>query len=78
MAGVTTLIDMPLNSLPPTLTAKSLAAKKVAARGRCRVDVGFWGGSVPTSLDDLPEMFAAGCSASNASCRIPASRSSRR
>ena len=59
-AGVTTLIDMPLNSLPPTLTAKALAAKKVAARGRCRVDVGFWGGSVPTNLDDLPELFAAG------------------
>jgi allantoinase len=59
-AGVTTLIDMPLNSLPPTLTAKALAEKKVAARGRCRVDVGFWGGSVPTNLDDLPELFAAG------------------
>ncbi|MET0864220.1 MAG: allantoinase AllB [Nakamurella sp.] len=59
-AGVTTLIDMPLNSLPPTLTAQALAAKKVAARGRCRVDVGFWGGSVPTNLDDLPELFAAG------------------
>ncbi len=59
-AGVTTLIDMPLNSLPPTLTAQALAAKRVAARGRCRVDVGFWGGSVPTNLDDLPELFAAG------------------
>src|SRR4029079_4994182 len=54
-AGGTTLIDMPLNSLPPTLTAQALAAKRVAARGRCRVDVGFWGGSVPTNLDDLPE-----------------------
>ena len=32
----------------------------MAARGRCRVDVGFWGGSVPTNLDDLPELFAAG------------------
>jgi len=59
-AGVTTLIDMPLNSLPPTLTAQALAAKRVAARGRCRVDVGFWGGSVPTNLDDLPQLFAAG------------------
>jgi allantoinase len=59
-AGITTLIDMPLNSLPPTLTAKALATKRAAARGRCRVDVGFWGGSVPTNLDDLPELFAAG------------------
>ena len=59
-AGVTTLIDMPLNSLPPTLTAAALATKRAAARGRCRVDVGFWGGCVPTNLAELPELFAAG------------------
>lgn len=59
-AGVTTIIDMPLNSVPPTLTAGALSAKKKAARGRCHVDVGFWGGSVPTNLGDLPELFAAG------------------
>ena len=59
-AGVTTLIDMPLNSLPPTLNAAALATKRAAARGRCRVDVGFWGGCVPTNLADLPELFAAG------------------
>ncbi len=59
-AGVTTVIDMPLNSLPPTLTTAALAAKRKVARGRCHVDVGFWGGSVPTNIDDLPELFAAG------------------
>jgi allantoinase len=59
-AGVTTIIDMPLNSLPPTLTAKALAAKKKAARGRCHVDVGFWGGAVPNNIADLPDLFAAG------------------
>lgn len=59
-AGVTTLIDMPLNSLPPTLTAAALATKRAAARGRCRVDVGFWGGCVPTNHGDLRELFAAG------------------
>ncbi len=59
-AGVTTIVDMPLNSLPPTLTASALVTKKRAARGRCHVDVGFWGGSVPTNLADLPELFAAG------------------
>ena len=59
-AGVTTLIDMPLNSLPPTLTAAALATKKAAARGHCRVDTGFWGGAVPSNLADLPELFAAG------------------
>src|SRR6478736_10019593 len=59
-AGVTTLIDMPLNSLPPTLTAAALATKRAAARGRCRVDVGFWGVCVPANLTDLPGLFAAG------------------
>ena len=59
-AGITTIVDMPLNSLPPTLTAAALATKKAAARGHCRVDTGFWGGAVPTNLDDLSDLFAAG------------------
>jgi allantoinase len=59
-AGVTTLVDMPLNSLPPTLTRWALGEKRRAARGRCRVDVGFWGGATPTNLAELPDLFAAG------------------
>jgi allantoinase len=59
-AGVTTILDMPLNSLPPTLTADALATKRMAASGRCRVDTGFWGGYVPSNLEDLPGLFAAG------------------
>ncbi|WP_116948213.1 allantoinase AllB [Jiangella endophytica] len=59
-AGVTTLVDMPLNSLPPTLTADALAAKRRAAAGRCRVDVGFWGGVTPDSLGALPDLLDAG------------------
>ncbi|GGM11098.1 allantoinase AllB [Nakamurella endophytica] len=59
-AGITTLIDMPLNSLPPTLDAAALERKRDAARDRCRVDVGFWGGAVPGNTDDLPDLFAAG------------------
>jgi len=59
-AGVLTILDMPLNSLPPTLTAEALAVKREAAHGRCHVDVGFWGGSVPTNLDSLPELLRAG------------------
>ncbi|HEY2097675.1 MAG TPA: amidohydrolase family protein, partial [Pseudonocardia sp.] len=39
--GVTTLIDMPLNSLPPTVDAAALAVKRKAADGQCSVDVGF-------------------------------------
>src|SRR5437879_13367203 len=45
--GVTTLVDMPLNSVPATTTAAALAAKREAAGGQCSVDVAFWGGVVP-------------------------------
>ncbi len=45
--GVTTLVDMPLNSIPSTTTVAALEAKRRAAAGRCHVDVGFWGGVVP-------------------------------
>ncbi|WP_460999367.1 allantoinase AllB [Streptomonospora sediminis] len=47
LGGVTTLIDMPLNSVPPTTTAAGLAAKRAAAEGKLGIDVGFWGGAVP-------------------------------
>ncbi|MCC8245698.1 allantoinase AllB [Saccharothrix luteola] len=58
--GVTTIIDMPLNSVPPTTTVAALKAKREAARDRAHVDVGFWGGIVPTNLDDLEELHDAG------------------
>lgn len=45
--GVTTLVDMPLNSVPPTTTVGGLAAKRAAAEGKLAIDVGFWGGAVP-------------------------------
>src|SRR5206468_8753846 len=48
--GVTTLVDMPLNSVPATATAEALEAKRSAARGRCHVDVAFWGGLVPNNV----------------------------
>ena len=45
--GVTTIVDMPLNSLPPTVDVAALQVKRAAAAGQCAVDVGFWGGAVP-------------------------------
>jgi allantoinase len=45
--GVTTIVDMPLNSLPPTTDDDALAVKRAAAQGQCQVDVGFWAGAVP-------------------------------
>lgn len=58
--GVTTVVDMPLNSLPATTNAAALAAKLYAARGRCHVDVAFWGGVVPGNAADLEPLAAEG------------------
>ncbi len=58
--GVTTIIDMPLNCLPPTVSVAALAAKRRAADGQCHVDVGFWGGAVPGNLDALGDLVDAG------------------
>src|SRR6059036_1829373 len=51
--GVTTLLDMPLNSVPATTSAPALAAKVAAARGKTWVDVGFIGGVVPGNAASL-------------------------
>jgi allantoinase len=58
--GVTTIIDMPLNSLPPTVSPEALAAKRAAAEGRCAVDTGFWGGAIPGNADRLRDLHEAG------------------
>lgn len=58
--GVTTIVDMPLNSLPPTVNAEALAVKQAAAAGQCHVDVGFWGGAIPGNAADLPGLHEAG------------------
>jgi allantoinase len=58
--GTTTVVDMPLNSVPPTTTLEGLREKLDAARGKCSVDVAFWGGVVPGNTRELEPMFAAG------------------
>ncbi|MFC9972296.1 allantoinase AllB [Spirillospora sp. NPDC127200] len=58
--GVTTLVDMPLNSLPPTTTVDALRVKRDAARGNVHVDVGFWGGAIPGNVPDLGPLHEAG------------------
>ena len=58
--GVTTLVDMPLNSIPPTLDPDALVVKRAAAAGRCAVDVGFWGGAVPGNAGRLADLLDAG------------------
>ncbi|PON36778.1 Allantoinase [Parasponia andersonii] len=57
--GLTTLIDMPLNSMPSTVSRDTLKLKIKSAENRIFVDVGFWGGLVPenafnpAALEDL-------------------------
>ncbi|MBP2702428.1 allantoinase AllB [Microbispora sp. RL4-1S] len=58
--GVTAIVDMPLNSLPPTVDPEALDVKRRAARGRCHVDVGFWGGAIPGNLAQLRPLHEAG------------------
>ena len=60
LGGATTLVDMPLNSIPPTTTVANLRAKQAAAGGQLMVDVGFWGGAVPDNLADLEPLWEAG------------------
>src|SRR5438094_9926224 len=58
--GVTTIVDMPLNSIPATTTADALQAKRAAAAGKCAIDVFFWGGVVPGNAGELESLAAAG------------------
>ncbi|XP_058794258.1 allantoinase, mitochondrial [Phymastichus coffea] len=58
--GVTTLIDMPLNSTPPTTTVQNLKLKVAAAQNKTFVDVGFWGGVVPGNRHELKPLVEAG------------------
>ncbi|MDG4782162.1 allantoinase AllB [Micromonospora sp. WMMD961] len=58
--GVTTIVDMPLNSIPPTVSVPALEAKRRAADGAVHADVGFWGGAVPGNAADLPALHQAG------------------
>jgi allantoinase len=58
--GVTTVIDMPLNAIPPTTTMQGLKEKVAAAQGKCWVDVGFYGGIIPGNAAELKPLVRAG------------------
>ena len=60
--GVTTLVDMPLNSIPPTTTLEGLKAKVRALEEKARVDVALCGGLVPSTAGKgaLEELFNEG------------------
>jgi allantoinase len=58
--GVTTIVDMPLNSIPPTISVDALHVKRETAKGQVAADVAFWGGAVPGNLDQLRPLHEAG------------------
>ena len=58
--GITTVVDMPLNSIPATVDVQALETKRTAAEGQCFVDVGFWGGAIPGNIGALRELHDAG------------------
>jgi allantoinase len=58
--GVTTIVDMPLNSIPATTTLPALQAKLAATENKLHVDVGFWGGVVPGNTGELQKLWEAG------------------
>ncbi|TDO50603.1 allantoinase [Kribbella sp. VKM Ac-2527] len=58
--GVTTIIDMPLNSIPPTCDVPALEVKRKTAESQAYVDVGFWGGAIPGNVQQLRPLHEAG------------------
>jgi allantoinase len=58
--GVMTILDMPLNSIPPTVDVPALEIKRKAAQAQAYVDVGFWGGAIPGNIDQLRGLHDAG------------------
>ncbi|KAF1734310.1 Allantoinase [Beauveria bassiana] len=58
--GVTTVIDMPLNAIPPTTTVQGFREKLAASQGQCWVDVGFYGGVIPGNAEELKPLVEAG------------------
>lgn len=58
--GTTTIVDMPLNSIPPTVDVAALRAKRAATDGKLSADVAFWGGVVPGSLHHAAELVEEG------------------
>lgn len=58
--GVTTIVDMPLNSIPPTTTLGNFHEKLYSATGQCFVDTAFWGGVIPGNQLELKPMVQGG------------------
>ncbi|CAK9803183.1 Probable allantoinase 1 [Anthophora plagiata] len=60
VGGITTIVDMPLNSIPPTTTMNNLKRKADEARSKIYVDLAFWGGIIPGNQNELQSLVEAG------------------
>ena len=58
--GITTLVDMPLNSSPVTTTAKAFDEKMLAAQNKLHTNVGFWGGLIPGNENEIEPLIQKG------------------
>ncbi|KAJ7188240.1 allantoinase [Mycena filopes] len=58
--GVTCVVDMPLNSIPPSTSVHNLELKRQSAKGQCFTDVAFWGGVIPGNQAHLKPLVDAG------------------
>ena len=58
--GVTTILDMPLNSVPATTSVAALRAKREAAAEHATVNVEFIGGVVPGNAAEIEALCDAG------------------
>lgn len=59
--GITTLIEMPLNSIPATTSVEAFQTKLVSTAAKLSVETGFWGGVVPGNARELLGLWEAGC-----------------
>jgi allantoinase len=58
--GVTTVIDMPIDSHPPTINVDAVRSKVASARAASLVDFALWGGLVPGNAHDLQPLLMSG------------------
>lgn len=58
--GITSLVEMPLNSDPVTTNKRAFDDKVAATKGKLHVNCGFWGGIIPGNKNDIDELIASG------------------
>ncbi len=59
--GITTVVDMPLNCIPATVSRQAAEVKLAALQGQLQVDASFWGGVIPGNTGELAGLRAFGC-----------------